>query len=387
MNHYPERRQPNPFNMVTQQGIMIELQGTYEHILPLFKGPHVSLVVQAVIEGNDQGRIWADESETPRTVFMWDKAHCYYLVGNTGNHTFNRALETVITEEIEPEAIEHNFLDFKVCCTDNWDAKIHSIFKDASLVKKERRFYTFKKSKVDWKNTIPPGFTVKCIDEPLLKRAFRNTDAVTEEIESMWNSVNDFFKHGFGFCAVYNNEIACWCTAEHVSKYRCGIGIETVEKYQRRGVATATAAAFVDHCITRSIVPCWDCWDNNIPSITVAEKVGFERMLNYSVYFGSFDEFGSLCIQGEYYYEQKKYRKAAELLEKALTMKASSRLYYFTGCTWALAGENDNALKNLEKAVNTGFTDIERLERDTRLVKLHKFKKWSTLVERLYEHT
>ncbi len=358
-------------------------ESSFRKVLPLFKGPHLDLVMQAVLEGTSPGRIWVDDGENPRTAFMWNKAHCYYLVGDENNHEFNKSLEKIITEEIAPKALKNDLLSFKVHYTDGWETKICSIFKGTSPVKRGRRFYTFKKSRVDWKHEIPSGVSVEFIDESLLRKALVNTDAVTEEIESMWNSVNDFFKKGFGFCSVYNNEIVCWCTAEYVSKNKCGIGIETVEEYENQGFATVTASAFVDYCITKGVTPCWDSWDDNIPSIKVAEKVGFEKILDFSVYLGSFDEFESYLIQGEYLYGQKKYRKAAEQFEKAIAMKGSQKLYYFTGCTWALAGEHNNAFKNLKKAVDAGFDDVRRLEKDERLKELRKTKEWQKLLETL----
>jgi RimJ/RimL family protein N-acetyltransferase len=87
---------------------------------------------------------------------------------------------------------------------------------------------------------------------------------------------------------IYKDEIVCRCTAEYVSTFKCGIGIETDKKYRNRGLATLLASVFVDYCISKDIVPHWDSWNNNLPSIRVAENVGFEKISDYSVYFGSF---------------------------------------------------------------------------------------------------
>ena len=94
---------------------------------------------------------------------------------------------------------------------------------------------------------------------------------------------------GFGFCAMDGETIAGWCTAEYVSEGQCGIGIETIEAYQGRGVATALAGAFVDQCGERGITAHWDSWAANTPSVKVAARVGFTRVEEYAVYLGRWE--------------------------------------------------------------------------------------------------
>ncbi len=261
----------------------------YEKVIPLFKGPHLNLVVTSVVEGNSHGEMWVDDVASPQTVFMWDRRYCYYLAGHAHDEEFNKNVEKILTEEIIPEAVRHDYSVFKAYYTSNeWERIIEDIFKERCPLKRARQFYTFKKVKNSWK--IPPGCSVVQIDGDLLESTLKNVEEVTGEIESMWNSVSDFLKKGVGFCLVCGSEIVSWCTGEYFSKGRCGIGIETVEEYQRRGFATLTAAAFVDYCVSKNIAPHWDCFGNNAPSIRVAEKVGFEKVMEYTVYFGSFND-------------------------------------------------------------------------------------------------
>lgn len=362
-------------------------ENEYEKVRPLFQGLHLNLVISAVIEGNSQGRIWVDDVINPKTAFMWNKEHCYYLAGYENNDEFNLALEKLITEKITPEAIEHDFLLFKLYYTsDSWENKIDVIFKNKFPVKMDRRFYTFKQLKIaDWKDRIPSGFCMKRIDEKLLERtSLKNINKVTNEIKSSWNSVADFLRNGFGFCLLHGDGIVCWCTAEYVSGKKCGIGIETVEEYERQGFATLTASAFVDHCVSNSITPHWDSWNDNLGSIRVAEKVGFEKTLDYTVYFGSFDEFKNLLIKGYHNYQLKRFKESAECYEKAFKIgEAKGRHYYKAACAWALAGERDSAVRNLNKAIDKDWTDIEHMKKDEDLESLHQEKGWKELILRL----
>ena len=354
----------------------------YEKICPLFKEVHLNFIMQSVVKGNQPARIWVDSCENPQTAFVWDKAHCYYFAGFEQNQNFNKAVEKLITETIAPDAVKNGYTYLKVLCTKGWEDKIHRIL-GRPFVKRDRHMYTFNQSDVNWKSKIPPSSIIEYITEEFLKANRKNTEYVAEEIESMWNSLDDFFANGFGFCSVYHDEIVCWCTAEYVSDTMCGIGIETVRKYQNQGYATVTTSAFVEHCISMNITPHWDCWSDNIPSVKVAEKVGFTNLLQYTAYSGSFNDYESYLIHGDYHCGQKDYMKAAKFYEKALEMKESDWLYYKAACTYALAGKNRNALKNLEKAVDAGFKDINRLREDEDLKRLHKTKEWQELMEKL----
>jgi len=266
-------------------------QSEYEKVRPLFTGLHLNLLIDAVVEGNSPGWIWVDDMVNPRTAFMWDRAHCYYLVGSADKVKFNSPLKKFICGKLAPEAVANNRSIFKVYYTSkDWESRIEAMFGAPSPRKRERVLYTLEKLEIpDWRDRIPLGLCIKSIDERLLKKTnLENIPAVVGEIESCWNSVDDFLKNGFGFCLVDDQAIACWCTAEYVCGKKCGIGIETAKEYRGRGFATLTACAFVDYCIANHMLPHWDSWEGNLPSIAVAEKVGFKKSLEYTVYFGRF---------------------------------------------------------------------------------------------------
>ena len=105
----------------------------------------------------------------------------------------------------------------------------------------------------------------------------------------MWPSEERFYEQGFGVAAVVEERAICWCTAEYVSPQRCGIGIATDPAYERRGVATATAAQFIHDAQRRGIVPYWECGNWNSASIRVAQKVGFELIAEERYWIGAFE--------------------------------------------------------------------------------------------------
>ena len=148
----------------------------------------------------------------------------------------------------------------------------------------------------DWRTRLPTGFRISVIDDRLTARGMlANADDMVAEIESCWESLSAFRRSGFGFIAHDARAIVCWCTAEFVSDGKCGIGIETIPAYGGHGFATLTASAFVEHCAERAITPYWDAWAYNLPSVAVAEKVGFEKAETYAIYVC---EFGDIATAG-----------------------------------------------------------------------------------------
>ncbi len=117
------------------------------------------------------------------------------------------------------------------------------------------------------------------IDRQLLHVARpAGTDGVVEEITQMWPSLAAFEERGFGCAAVQNDTVVCWCTTEYMSKDRCGIGIWTAPEMRRKGIAALTAAHCVAEGLRRRVTLHWDCAVRNVPSVKLAEKLGFELL-------------------------------------------------------------------------------------------------------------
>jgi GNAT superfamily N-acetyltransferase len=260
----------------------------FHKVRPLFTGLPLFLVIDAVIAGNAPARLWVDDAARPATVLMWDRGHCYYLVGNPANSPFNMAAQRWVAEQVARGPFYGKILYSAAA----WQAVIPLVFGSVPLVSAERVVFALKEPRVaDWAERVPAGFRITPINEPLLGSSqVINLHLVTEEISGCWNSLTDFLAEGFGFCLVRaqgsanGEEVVCWCTAEYVSGKKLGIGIETLPAYQGRGFATLTAAAFVQHCLASGLTPYWDAFKSNTPSLAVAEKVGFERVAGYTVF-------------------------------------------------------------------------------------------------------
>lgn len=253
-------------------------------VRPLFASPHLKLVIDAVIAGSSPGLLWVDDAAQPRTAALWDKTHALYLAGIAHNRSFNDALRQQVTETIAKTVDALKIYPASL----DWYPVIETLYPYAVLHQPQRVFYRLAALKLpDWRQSIPPGFRISPINNHFTSLTpLQNFDRLHEEITSCWNALADFQQRGFGFCAHNDETIVGWCTAEYVSAGQCGIGIETVEAYQRQGFAALTASAFAEHALAHGITAHWDTWKQNSPSVTTAEKVGFTKVEDYTIYFG-----------------------------------------------------------------------------------------------------
>jgi len=261
-----------------------------EDYVKYFSGPQPGMVIASVVEGNTEAQLWYTSQPDNNVVcFLWDKGNnVFYLSGRLVLPETIKDLALLINTHVKEKAIKEGLLYFKIkTLSSSLENSITDIFQNIPLYKTNKLFYTFRAKRV--KRTPKPkleGIQYHRIDAELLEEGrFENNHYVKSEIEWMWPSLERFLENGFGTAAVKDARIICWCTAEYVSQSKCGIGIEVVDEFQNKGIATATAAHFIEHCVNQNIVAHWECDKDNIGSVRVAEKVGFEK-IEETVFWG-----------------------------------------------------------------------------------------------------
>jgi tetratricopeptide (TPR) repeat protein len=76
--------------------------------------------------------------------------------------------------------------------------------------------------------------------------------------------------------------------------------------------------------------------------------------------------------------------EAIKSLEQAIKVGGGAALdFYNLACAFALSGEKEKALDNLEKAINAGFTDRQQYETDSDLDGLRETERFKELLKRL----
>lgn len=243
----------------------------------------LKMVLESVAQRNTEGRSWKYE----QTYFLWDKGNIiFYIFGEGPSSECLDDLKDFFEDEIKKDALEDGISFFKL--HNLTDTSTEFLLEDREYRILEKYFYGYNKQNIDEFESSVEGLRVIDLDEELLESDLMNVDEVSAELKWMWPSLERYKENGFGKAAIVDNEIACWCTAEYVSKGMCGIGIETLEKFRHKGIATKTAAEFVRYCVKNGITPFWEADKSNEPSVKLAEKLGFDKVSEYQVYLSEF---------------------------------------------------------------------------------------------------
>jgi RimJ/RimL family protein N-acetyltransferase len=261
----------------------------YENVRPLFQSLRFHLASAAVLDGNNPGRVFVDDPIQPQAAFMLSPEGCY-LAGDADQRAFIQALnQAVVIDRALGDDVRVLFL---VVGSERWRDRLPAVFDPYAPLEMQRRHYVCRQLRYDWRASLRGGQAVRRIDRSLLAAPELTVpDHVMTWMEGNWGSVDRFLRDGFGFATVSGDEIVSWSLTDCVSGDQCEIGIHTAPAHRRRGLATITAAATVDHALSHGFTQVgWHCPEDNLGSIGTAEKVGFQRERDYSAYFAYLDE-------------------------------------------------------------------------------------------------
>jgi RimJ/RimL family protein N-acetyltransferase len=375
------------------------------------------LITVAVIEGRCPGDIYVDDAQDPRTGLLWDHVEGeLYLAGETHSEAFNRAANDLIRNEIRSKAETQlpHLSEFTLFAhPDRWGDRLDVVLRGTNPMLHQRRHFTLKEPRVGWRAQLPEGFAMTPLDATLLTRGdLAGIDTTREWVLGDWRTAHAFEREDRGFCLIHRNELVSWCASEYTCRLvpggvrACEVGIYTREGYRRQGFATLVAAATVERCLAEGIERIgWHCWASNLGSAATARKVGFELADEQPVWNACFNAFDNWLLQAHYYSQAGQVEEAVERWERAFAMwegrhpeaVASPHLrehsdtmpwcYYAAGRAWTQLGDPGAAFKNLNRAVDEGWRDADRLCEDEELAGLHGMLEWSALLARIERAT
>ncbi|MBU5439156.1 GNAT family N-acetyltransferase [Tissierella sp. MSJ-40] len=245
---------------------------------------------KAIIAGINPGRIFVDDLKTPKTAMIWQgNLDGFIFIGDSRNDSFNKEINNYINKVIKPQAKALGMEWFE-CISDNpnWYLTFEDeIFSDRKLSSWDQYVYSltlhdFKSVK---KPEIDQQYIVKKISPDILNdKKLQNLGFLESKIKEFWESQNDFFENGFGYCILHNNSIVSICMTGFRYKEIHGIDIETVKLHRGKNLAQYVAYSFVENCFVNGFTPYWDCMEVNYPSNAVAKRLGFKRKFEYKGY-------------------------------------------------------------------------------------------------------
>ncbi|MCJ7842158.1 GNAT family N-acetyltransferase [Lederbergia sp. NSJ-179] len=248
----------------------------------------------AVVSGNNPGRIFVDNKDYPTTGLIWFKSMDigFNFIGDCFNTNFNQEIGPFVDKYIKSEAKKIGMDWFEASGGDpDWDRTIHDIFKHKNVETQEQHVYILRERNGITLPAIelPPGYQLVKVSGPLLRsNEIENCSFLHDKILSFWDSIQDFLDKGIGYCIIYHNKIVSFCFSGFITNAFSVTDVETLEEYRRKNLAQIVAVAYLQDCMSRGLIPYWDCMKENLPSNAVAKKVGFEKARNYYVQYFQF---------------------------------------------------------------------------------------------------
>lgn len=264
-----------------------------ETLLTFFKPLEFTIAVEALIKGTSEGALWLDDSEHPSIGLFWDFADGVYLVSNEYSESLRETIQNLFQDEIIPEAEKRSESPVFVIYTspDQWNTSIVSFFSSQWNITPETAcFYERPRSHFDpmkSSESLAAPFIGQSMDSKLFSSSdLKYVPDLQEEVESDWGSLEKFLTAGYGYCVIDEdaNSLASWAVIGNIARSCAELGIDTMEEYSRKGLATYVASQMISLSYRKHLTPHWYCFQNNTASVKLAEKVGFQKIRDFLVF-------------------------------------------------------------------------------------------------------
>lgn len=231
--------------------------------------------VFSVLDCIIKGTVLADSSNYESLVIRTDSG-LYYVTGQSTDELFLKNIVRIYEASIKQGK---RFTLFSTEST--WNQAIEKCLE--RKVRKIQR-YGFSFDLTAFKNRKRSDyseFDVTTINQYQIEHCLEFDEKYYEEY---WDSTDNFLQNGIGFCVKDGERIISEGVSIFKSSNYAEVDIITDSNYRGKGLASIVAEQFINYCLSHSIQPRWDCDVDNVASINLGSKLGFDNPKEYTVY-------------------------------------------------------------------------------------------------------
>ena len=227
--------------------------------------------IDSVFEGTQAARIFVDNPDTPRAALLC-RTYEYYIAGEPDVPQ----LRQFIAEAPEETQVFGELYGY-CALSKEWERALLDDYSGQlrRIGRRRFRFDAAQQDSVSGRRTLPDDMNILSVDRSLALRIDAEVLGDVPGIGFFMGGIEAFEAQGFGRCVVHGDAIASVAHTGSVSSHYADIDIITAEPYRGRGLATLAAAACVEECLRRSLVPTWHTDTTNEASMATARKLGF----------------------------------------------------------------------------------------------------------------
>jgi len=348
----------------------------FQDVMPLFRGYLQDPMMYAVLEDELSGRVWVDDSACPAAAFVWTGKECAYLVGGEGNGEFQRALRQLVQETLVPAARADGREYLSVFSfPESYAAKLERLFREQRPLRTPLSTFAFDQARFRRRHGTPgrtPRASLTLKELGAEELADPRQAYLAGEVTAYWETVERFVAEGCGYCVVEDDSLVSWCYVQAFGHGAQTLDIWTAQSHRRQGLGTLVGAAVIDRCLGEGYTPFWICDRTNVASSRLAERLGFDHTGDIELVDIPFQPYDFYRDLAQYFYlPNGEHKHAAEAYERAFSVRqGEAEDYYQAALAWALAGKPDRAQEYLQKAIDGGWTNMDRIAAEPAFVAL-----------------
>lgn len=261
----------------------VDMHDYHKVIEPLREVRINNLFARSVIENKIEGKVYVDDVTNPQTFYVVHKYGMSLLFGTHDNEYFNKSF---LRHALNLDQSRNSFLWLQAF-PEPWNKTLENLFSEKLIASKKnspnedtgiielntRLNFTFNYQKYLGREKIPLPQEIRVVRT---NREHYNEMTGSVIPSFFWNNVDEFLSSGVGFSLLHKGNLAAMAYAGFILDNNLEIGIETIPEFRKRGYAEIVCTALIDYCIANNFIPVWSCRLENVGSVKLAEKLGFE---------------------------------------------------------------------------------------------------------------
>ncbi len=250
-----------------------------------------SLFARAVIERHISGTVYADNKDKPTTFYVVHPYGMSLLFGNHKNSEFNSAVKDYALNKNG----SRNGFEWMQAFPNDWHNVIKELFKENLINSSENKNnltagFIELNTRVNFEFDLDKYFNFRENLNPTNGTITNTTKDIFNSMQgsvvpsNFWNNADDFLNNGVGFSLFSDGQLACTAFSSFLMDNMLELGMETIPKYREKGFAQQTCCRLIDYCLDNDYKPIWACRLENIGSVHLARKLGFEPTIQIPYY-------------------------------------------------------------------------------------------------------
>ncbi|OEH91966.1 GNAT family N-acetyltransferase [Bacillus solimangrovi] len=243
--------------------------------------------VISIIENNNSGAIFVDDVSKPKTALVWNQGmRGFYFIGDHENKLFLEKITSFIENDITMFLKEKGINHFEVSgTTSEWEETTEDLFCHKNLRNWSQVIYSLNRKNHINSSSVENKYKIYSLgDEKVNYQEFSNWTYYNDVLTDFWGDITKLLNKGNCYYAVDGLEIIGICYSGFVTSNTKTIGLETDEKYRNQGIGYHLAMNCISDILDEGKLLWWDCMKENLPSIALAEKLGFVKKEEYKCY-------------------------------------------------------------------------------------------------------